>query len=104
VKLSEIRPCDACSGPIATGSYLLRLSMLLVNPVAVNQVMGLHTLFQGSLALAEVFAPADVPVKVAGDHEPELWTELIVCQSCALNEPLDLARLIDGAAARNERS
>lgn len=94
MKLSEIRPCDACGGAIATGSYLLRLSLLVVSPRAVNQVLGLNQIFGGALKLAEAFAPDDNPVKVAGEEDPSLWTDALVCQRCALGAPIDLGLLL----------
>lgn len=72
--------CDACGGRIATGSYLLRVSLLVVNPVAAREVL---------------FAPDSEPVKVAGDIDPALQTELIVCQDCVLFKPFDLALLLE---------
>jgi|ERR1051325_4054951 hypothetical protein len=103
IKVSELRPCDACGGPIAPMFYVLRISLALINPEAVNEFVGMHRFFQGraSAALVENFAPRSVDaVTVAGDQAPELMTELWLCQDCYLMKPIDLAQLSEQRAHR----
>jgi hypothetical protein len=95
MKLSEIRPCDACGGTIVPMFYVLRLSMAMFKPQAVNTTMGLMQMFGGNLALAEVMSSQPDAVTVMGDENPELMTEIIICQECLLGKPLDMALLLD---------
>jgi hypothetical protein len=96
VKVSELRPCDNCAGPIAPTFYVVRFSQAIINAAAVNEFMGMHQFFQGkaSAALVENFAPAagDAAL-VFGDKDKTLETELFVCQRCVLAGPIDLAML-----------
>lgn len=98
MKLSEIRPCDNCSGPLSQGHfYVVRVSQALVLPKPFHQVMGLTQYFgfqPGALALAEVMAPDADVIKVFGDEKPELMQEFLLCMECYLR-PLDLAVLME---------
>lgn len=112
MKLSELRPCDSCNGPL-TGSgpirhatwYVIRATQAMVSTVAANQVMGLHQIFQGrAFGLAEAMAPnADGAVVVMGDQEPKLMTELFICMDCAMNPPHGLAFLIEKRSDAEEK-
>lgn len=100
IKVSELRPCDNCAGPIAPNFYVVRVSLALVKAGAVNQFLGMHQFFGGraGAALVENFAPASTDaVIVAGDKEPSLMLELFICQACYIGEkgkpPIDLALL-----------
>lgn len=97
MKLSELRPCDACGGKLksdmAAGFYVVRFSLAIFKPQAVNQVLGLTQMFGGALGLAEAMAPESDVVIVAGDQEPQLMNELLVCMDCFLMKPLDIAIL-----------
>lgn len=95
MKLSEIRPCDACGGEIVPVFYVLRLSMALFKPQAVNTTMGLAQMFHGNITLAEVMSSQPEAVTVLGDENPDLMTELLICQECLLGKPLDMALLLD---------
>jgi len=98
MKLSELRKCDHCGGVLAPQGlfYVVRVSLAMVRPAAVNQVAGLMQLWGDSsdwgLLLAETMAPdgADA-VTVAGDKEPSLMAEFLVCQTCFTMKPVDLA-------------
>lgn len=94
MKLSELRPCDNCGGKIAPQFYVIRITQAFVTPSA-NQTLGLATMFHGNLGLAEVFSPDPDPVKVLGDEEPSLMTELIVCPDCYLRGKTDLVMLVE---------
>lgn len=91
MKLSELRPCDSCDGPLIKPGfatfYVVEVSQALLVPHAGNQVLGLTQMFRGSVALAEVFAPEPDVVNVMGDEDPELSTELLLCPECAGLDP-----------------
>jgi hypothetical protein len=91
-KLSDLRPCDNCRGPVARGFVVVNVSRAMLAPAAANQVLGLTQLLGGSLPLAEQFAPSN-PVMVFGDHNPDLYCTIILCQGCWLDKPIDLALL-----------
>lgn len=96
MKLSEIRPCDNCGGPITPHFYVVRMSIALFNPKATNQVLGMAQYFGGHLALAELFSPHEDVVTVAMDEKEHkvLQTELFLCQDCYLR-PVNLAELAE---------
>ena len=101
MKLSALRPCDACTGVLVPQFYVVRVSLALFNPRAVNAVLGVNTMFGGrALGLAEVMAPdAAGAVVIAGDETPELMTELFLCRVCYLERAHVLAELVE---RRNE--
>jgi len=94
MKLSELRPCDACGGPHHGQFYVLRMSLAMVKPRAANQVLGLTQIFGGALGLAEVMAPEAEAVMILGDAEPALWSEYHLCNSCTLEQPINIALLM----------
>lgn len=113
MKLSELRPCDSCNGPlIGKGPtanplwYVVRVTQAVVSQKA-NQVMGLAQYFNGDLGLAEVMAPEpDKAVLVLGDENKELLTELFLCMECAVTPRKSVAILVEkrqGAIAEQER-
>lgn len=84
MKLSELRPCDYCGGPL-TGKdkrcpvfHVIDRRLATIDPVEANQVLGMTQYFQGALGLAEIMGPAD-PVKVSYVTETAL-----VCNDCAI--------------------
>lgn len=97
MKLSEIRPCDACGGPIAPVFNIVRCSSAIFNADAVNSTLGLNQIFGGhALKLAEAMGScADKAVLVAGDSNPELTTELLLCQECFSFKELRLGTLAE---------
>lgn len=85
MKLSEMRPCDSCNGPIAPLFYVVRISVAGFNAQATNEVLGLNQFFGGhALGLAEVFSPSPDPVKIGSDQFPELETRAFICSKCWL--------------------
>lgn len=103
MKLSDLRPCDNCGGPLKLGIfYVVRASLAIVRPQAANQVLGLAQVFQGSLGLAEVMAPEADCVKIAGYDEPCLWNEIIVCQDCFMSD-LNVAAISEKVNNRNAK-
>ncbi len=108
MKLTDLRPCDSCGGALIgrTAGYggqntqmfhVIRCTRALVHPQAVNQVLGLNQYFGGNaLGLAEIFAPQPNAITVLVDKEPELQTELFLCEKCVYgSEGVDLLDLIE---------
>jgi hypothetical protein len=93
MKLSEARPCDSCGGFISPVFYVVRSSLAIISPTAGRQVGGLTLMF-GSLALAESMAPDDDVIKIAGDEDPKLMTEIYLCQDCYMS-PINLAEIVE---------
>lgn len=98
MKVSELRPCDKCGGKIYPAFHVVRTSLALIKPQAVNQFMGMHQFFGGRApaALVENFSPESADaVIVAGDDDPVLMNEFFICSDCFLGGSLDLARLME---------
>jgi len=93
MKLTELRPCDNCGGKL-TGEvgrniqfYVLQVSMAILNPRAINQVLGMNLYFQNkSLPVAEMFVPeADDAVELLADQKGlGGWAKLFICFDCAI--------------------
>lgn len=97
IKVSELRPCANCKGPIAPAFYVVRFSQALINAEAVNEFMGMHRFFSGRAgpALIENFAPASNDAAlVFGDKDPNLQTEIFICQGC-FTDNINLAMLME---------
>lgn len=99
MKLSELRVCDSCRGPLlAPGGGItfrvVRVSMAVVSPRAAREVMGLSMMFGGALGLAEAMAPEADAVKILADHGTP-WTELFLCQDCYCTRDANLASLVE---------
>lgn len=96
--LRQLKPCDKCGGHIGSGSYVLRMSLLIVNANALNATGGIAQMLGGGPSgwgIAEALSPDTNYVIVAGDEEPELMTELVLCQQCVLGGSVDLASLLE---------
>jgi len=87
--------CDNCGGLVKQIFYVVRTSLAVVSPNAFNQVAGLTQMFGGRLGLAEVMAPDADVVKIAGDEDKRLMTELLICQDCYMTKSLDLPILVE---------
>ncbi len=86
MKLSDLRKCDSCGGEIGMNFYVYRVSHAFVNPHAVREFMGLGLMLGGSSDLAEAFSShGDRAVVVAGDEDPTLRRQLIICQNCNMS-------------------
>ncbi len=104
MKVRDLRPCDSCGGQIAgrmpDGStriqfYVVKATAAILDARAINQHMGLATMFNGSHALAEVFSSQPEVAHVVGDHkESGGWTEALLCLDCYC-KPLNLAALAE---------
>jgi hypothetical protein len=84
MKLSEVRPCDNCGGPIAPIFNVIRVSPAIFNPREVNQVLGMTQMFGGALGLAEVMAGGNDAVKVAIDDPAykDSVVDIYLCNKC----------------------
>lgn len=103
--LLDLRPCDNCGGPVGTLFYVVRSSLAVVNAQTVNQFAGMHQFFGGkaAAALVENFVPGvGIAVTVAGDQDPALMTELVICHSCHFGQPIDLPLLIERVNERRK--
>lgn len=97
MKLSELRVCDGCNGPLmAIGArwfQVVRTSGALVTPgaYAILRAASRHGV---PLARVEVDSASGTdPVVIVGDQSPGLMTELLLCVSCYHTKPIaELAR------------
>lgn len=102
MKLSELKPCACCRGPLLkppTGNwYVLRQSIALIKPRAAQQVVGLSMMFGGALGLAEAMAPDAEAVAILCD-EPGggKAAEIHVCFDCYVRRLGDLVGLFEAA-------
>jgi len=98
MKLSDIRPCDNCGGKLVPIFYFSKISLAVFSPKAVNEVMGMTQFFGGGsagLRLAEMMgASAEEAIKIVGEEEHTLWTDIYLCQECIV-EPINLGLLIE---------
>ena len=105
MKLTDLRPCDGCHGPLLKPPFatfnVVRVSQAMLSPDAARGVIGLTTML-GSLRLAEVMAGDSDAVKVLGEQEPALWTELFICQEC-LMASTPLAMVIEARSETLEK-
>lgn len=106
MKISELKPCAICRGPLPPIWYVVRMSMALLDKNATNAVLGLNQIWSGNaLGLAEVMVPgADEAVIIGMDRDKELMTEIHVCSDCYLMRQVSLAELSEGAAGTVRRS
>jgi hypothetical protein len=93
MKLSECRPCDKCGGKISPTFYVIRFTQALFTPNA-GRTLAMTQYLGNNLELGELFAPeSDDAILVLGDQNKHLMEELLICQPCFLDGPLDLASL-----------
>ena len=59
MKISELKPCENCGGKIAPVFYRVTVEQIAVDGNAVARMLGLSAMLNGSLGVAEVFAPID---------------------------------------------
>lgn len=100
MKLSELRPCDHCGGPVIPIFYVVKASIAVFNANATNENLGLMRMLGGSLSLAEVMSSEPEAVKIGGEEDKQLWTEIILCQNCYCSD-MNLAVLAEQISARN---
>lgn len=107
-KLTDLRPCDNCSGPVGLIFQVVRTSVAVVNHQAVNEYLGMHRFFGSKAhdALVMNFAPAaHKAITIAMDEaeHKELTTELFVCMTC-YSTGIDLPVLVERVNKRNEEA
>jgi len=106
MKLSELRPCDRCRGPLRASGvgcwYVVRVTQAMVSPKAAREVFGLTMILGGSLAIAEAMAPRpEEAVLVLGDEDRQLQTELLLCFDC-YTAHVPLAELVERRTAEKD--
>lgn len=78
MKLSELKPCENCGGPVAPVFYRVTVEQVMIGPEAANRVLGLNMMFGGdALGLAETFAPDDVTLVLQTNAT-------VLCSDCAM--------------------
>lgn len=87
MKLSELKPCSNCNGPLLGKQlinwYVVRVSMAMLHPTNARETLGLMQYFGGALAIAEAMAPrADESVAIIADQPGASWSELHLCLDC----------------------
>ena len=100
MKLSEIHHCDNCDKPLMQGGifYVVRFSMVFISPEAYRQTMGINMILGGgSLAISEALSPDPEVIKIAGDENRKLMTELLICLDCYVDS-LNLAVMAEKKA------
>lgn len=107
MKLSELRPCDRCRGPVGLVFSIVRTSLAVVNQKAAREVVGTAGILgglsnPGALRVAEALAPQAEAVVIAGEKDPNLWSELVLCLACANDPDASLPELAALAEARQE--
>lgn len=77
MKLDDLRPCDACGGPVNPVFFRLVVKQMVVNQDAVRERVGMAQFFGGNDRLASVFdARGDLAVGMAQQQT------LHLCCSC----------------------
>ena len=96
MKVSELRPCDKCGGPINPVFHVVRFSPAVVDQQAVRETMGLNMMFGGALGLAEALTSSPDAVRIAMDEAEgkPLQVELFLCESCYCGD-VNLAALAE---------
>jgi hypothetical protein len=86
MKLSELKPCDCCGGPIVKDGNItwmvIKTSLAVISPKAAQQVMGMTQYFGGALGLAEAMSPEPEAVKIVANEQDGQWSEIHVCMDC----------------------
>lgn len=88
MKITELKPCENCDGAIYPVFYRVTVEQIAVDSNAVTRMLGLSAMFNGSLGLAEVFAPID-------DMTTTIQTNsTVLCNNCAID--ISLAAVLFG--------
>jgi hypothetical protein len=107
MKLSELKPCACCHGPLlsppAGNWYVLRQTIAIIKPQAARSVMGLSMHFGGAMGLAEMFAPDANAVAILADEPgaPKA-AEIHVCFDCYVQRLGELAGLFESSQHRGD--
>lgn len=96
MKLSELKLCAVCGGPIGMLFYRVTVDQMMINANAANRVLGLNTMFGGSaLRLAETFVDDDVTMELQKNTT-------ILCADCAYSISLVTVLLGVESSWRND--
>ncbi len=93
-KLSTLRLCDSCNGPLAPTFVIVRVEVAVIDQRESAVTLGLIPQV-GSLQVAEAMSPTPEPIKLGG---LSLTTELLLCVACQCKS-LCLGQLVE---QRNE--
>jgi len=113
VKLSDLKPCASCGGPLLQPPqdawYAFRSSLAMLNCGAAREVLGMTMMLGGNLRcgplrLAEQFAPcAEEAITILAEKDGALWTEGHVCFECASTfSLLELVEAVDRRRSEEE--
>ena len=91
MKLSELRRCDGCGGPVAPLFYVVRLAA-----ASVSKDTGLTA--DGH---AKVFAGEDG--SLGGAAEPPYERTLLICHQCVLFRQVNLGEMLEARSHERER-
>jgi hypothetical protein len=84
LKTRDLHPCDSCGGGIAPFFYRLRIEFrqLMIDPTAVNAVMGTAQIFGSNLKMGELMSPnSDATIELPGYQVDK---DIFLCQDCAM--------------------
>ena len=84
LKTRDLHPCDACGGKIAPVFFRLELSFrqLMIDPTAVNGVLGTAQIFGGNLKIGELMSPnSDATIELPGYQVDK---DIHLCMDCAM--------------------
>jgi hypothetical protein len=108
MKLSMLKPCAVCGGPLPPIWQVVKVSMAALDRNATNSVLGVSQILGGSgqaLAIAEVMAPgAEEAVMIAGEKDDSLWAQFNVCQACYLTKNFNLAEVAERERGKYEEA
>lgn len=91
MRISELRPCDACGGPVGITFLRVKVEQLLVEAGKVQQYAAMGMFFGGAMGLAKVFAD-DECTKVAGTADAVLCWECFAIKCSPLAVAFEQAR------------
>jgi hypothetical protein len=107
MKITELRPCDLCQGPIngqdrGVQFFVVRVSTAIIDAGAVNRHLGLAQML-GSDQLAHVVGPNEDAATIVADQGDGEWNELHVCMDCWAKHLYLLSSAIEDRS-KDERS
>ena len=80
MKLSELKPCDLCNGPVVPMIYKVKLERHFIKADKTNCQLGMAQLMGGSVQLSSIMGTNE-------DVTQEIDSfEMTLCQTCFLEE------------------
>lgn len=113
MKLSELKPCACCKGPLISASarfwYCVRVSQVILDPKAMRDTIGLMQIMGGrddawTLKVAETLSPNAEAATILGDKERALMTELHICFECMIGRFGDLMGVVERVCSPEDSS